>query len=636
MVKSISAIAVLLLTFAVRLNLLGTLGVQADEGVAITAARQIIAGDFLYADLFWNHTPGVPLIIAFAFMIGGEMVAVARLLSVFAAVISTVSLFVIVTMVSYGADDDPIADFGWFGALAAALLFALSPLAVLWSRLTALESFVTAFSTICMACLCMAIQRRDWKWWFGAGLAAGLAVAAKVSGLVTVFTIGGFLAGWWLIKRDWYPFQMGFVTLMGIAAAWLPFLLLLGWQYSIGDFLMLASGPERLAPLMNWPEKIADLATWAGKRPAVVLALAGACWAVTSRDLRQWLLAVWFLLEGLFLVSASGIEFGWGGSSHYALPFIAAACVMAGIAVGQLANVFGQRSVRSRWIAATATLLVLIFTAPGFLYDIQYALFRGTYPTASQNQEKEIGRVIAASVPPEASILVFGNAAFYHWADRAPADRFFHYPAYLKTSDLAATSDAALVDALASHEPTMIVRADARQYVLSSAVLEAIDRYWTEVTVLPYDYENQGPITLLLPQQETPSSTVSATFANDIRLHEAATAWLPSGRLLVQLKWSAAAPVSQDYTVFVHLVDQAGRLIGQSDGMPVSNTRKTSGWKVNELVTDFHYVAIPDGSISGPLEIRVGLYWLANGERLPIAGTGETHYSRPVALPPAR
>jgi len=87
----------------------------------------------------------------------------------------------------------------------------------------------------------------------------------------------------------------------------------------------------------------------------------------------------------------------------------------------------------------------------------------------------------------------------------------------------------------------------------------------------------------------------------------------------VVLYWQTDAPLSTDYSVFVHLVDELGIVQGQDDSHPALGGRPTSGWQPGDVVVDQHRLRLPTGLAPGRLTIEVGLYDHASGERLPVA-----------------
>lgn len=92
----------------------------------------------------------------------------------------------------------------------------------------------------------------------------------------------------------------------------------------------------------------------------------------------------------------------------------------------------------------------------------------------------------------------------------------------------------------------------------------------------------------------------------------------PGGQLPVTLTWQGLAELSEDYTVFVQVLDAADRIVGQVDSWPVQGTRPTSTWPPGEVITDPHVVQLSADMLPGSYRVIVGLYLLATGERLPV------------------
>jgi hypothetical protein len=88
------------------------------------------------------------------------------------------------------------------------------------------------------------------------------------------------------------------------------------------------------------------------------------------------------------------------------------------------------------------------------------------------------------------------------------------------------------------------------------------------------------------------------------------------GDLRVSLVWQALDEMDEDYTVFVHLLDDDDRIVGQEDLQPVYGTYPTTKWKPGELINDPHTVWTELNAPVGLYRIEVGLYLLRNMERL--------------------
>ena len=93
-------------------------------------------------------------------------------------------------------------------------------------------------------------------------------------------------------------------------------------------------------------------------------------------------------------------------------------------------------------------------------------------------------------------------------------------------------------------------------------------------------------------------------------------------QLTVDLVWQAVDEMSTPYNVFVHLVDEQGEILAQSDAGPANWTRPSTGWARGEYILDQHALTLPPGSDLSELRLRTGLYDAASGQRLP-APTGD-------------
>jgi len=116
-------------------------------------------------------------------------------------------------------------------------------------------------------------------------------------------------------------------------------------------------------------------------------------------------------------------------------------------------------------------------------------------------------------------------------------------------------------------------------------------------------------------------------------------------RVGVALKWQALAQPADDYTVFIQMMDDDGRLWGQADD-PLRNTagQPTSGWSPGDRVTAHHAVTLQPGIPPGDYWLDVGLYRWPDGKRLdrldaagnPIGTTyrlGRVHVAPSVLFP---
>ena len=91
--------------------------------------------------------------------------------------------------------------------------------------------------------------------------------------------------------------------------------------------------------------------------------------------------------------------------------------------------------------------------------------------------------------------------------------------------------------------------------------------------------------------------------------------------LHITLVWQAEAPVAENYTVFVHLLDENGQWSAGHDGQPDAGRRPMTTWLPREVVADRHQVTLPADLASGEYQVEVGIYLPATGTRLPVIGS---------------
>lgn len=99
----------------------------------------------------------------------------------------------------------------------------------------------------------------------------------------------------------------------------------------------------------------------------------------------------------------------------------------------------------------------------------------------------------------------------------------------------------------------------------------------------------------------------------------------PGDTVKVTLYWQASARPSQNYTIFVHLMDGDGEQLVVADGPPVSGYFPTSYWRAGDMVDDEHALALAADLEPDEYGIAVGLYDPDTGARLARQdGAGDT------------
>jgi len=91
--------------------------------------------------------------------------------------------------------------------------------------------------------------------------------------------------------------------------------------------------------------------------------------------------------------------------------------------------------------------------------------------------------------------------------------------------------------------------------------------------------------------------------------------------VLISLQWEGSTPNPRDFTVFIHLVNEAGELVAQQDQVPLQGFAPTHLWMQGLQLEEEYALSLPVELPAGRYSIRVGLYDGAG--RLPVTQAGE-------------
>lgn len=92
----------------------------------------------------------------------------------------------------------------------------------------------------------------------------------------------------------------------------------------------------------------------------------------------------------------------------------------------------------------------------------------------------------------------------------------------------------------------------------------------------------------------------------------------PGETVHLTLYWRAGFVGDKDYTVFVHLIDQEGRMWAGQDNWPQNGQFPTTLWMAGEFITDPYEIDLPSDIPPGEYQVEVGMYRLETMERLQI------------------
>jgi hypothetical protein len=86
--------------------------------------------------------------------------------------------------------------------------------------------------------------------------------------------------------------------------------------------------------------------------------------------------------------------------------------------------------------------------------------------------------------------------------------------------------------------------------------------------------------------------------------------------LRVALYWEVAEGLGQDYHSYVHLVDEEGNVVAQSDHQPGGAFYPTSLWQREEIILEEHILRMPSETEANSLQFLAGMYLYPSLEHL--------------------
>lgn len=92
----------------------------------------------------------------------------------------------------------------------------------------------------------------------------------------------------------------------------------------------------------------------------------------------------------------------------------------------------------------------------------------------------------------------------------------------------------------------------------------------------------------------------------------------PGESMQINLTWQAQQRLPYDYALFVHLIDAGGNRVAQRDAPLRQDEYPSSRWQPGEIVVDRADLPLP-ALPPGRYDLRIGVYRMDTGERLPLA-----------------
>lgn len=272
-----------------------------------------------------------------------------------------------------------------------------------------------------------------------------------------------------------------------------------------------------------------------------------------------------------------------------------------------------------------ATFYLLVMSVIGYWLYSPVSLARGFQPERfTVTQHARLGEAILARVPPNASVSA-QDALVPHLSHR---EEIYLYPRKVDEAQYIA------LDTQGRYYP---LTPDPYEKAFQELLANPNYRILTEADGYFLFQQVEGPFIENLVEAELGQGIALLGF--DIAAQDERGEYIsqslplrvsPGQTIRLSLYWQGVAEMDIDYTVFTHLLDSEGRIVGQHDELPGNGFRLTeiwqpaifkltSRWQAGEIVRDVHYPSLSPDCKPGTGALEVGMYNRWTGQRLSTA-----------------
>jgi 4-amino-4-deoxy-L-arabinose transferase-like glycosyltransferase len=604
-----------------------------DEYLTVRAAQRILAHGvpLLPSGNFYSHGLLLSYVEALVIGLGGTTAWLIRLPVV---LLSTAAI--------------PLT--WWFGrrigtaaaGLVAAVLLALAPEAILWGgrvRMYApLQFFVLAATVIFY---CWVVKERDrplYRLLFVLAYWGALFSHAEAMLLLPIWGV------WALVQRGWRwclrPANLLAFALSGMSAVVEILLRRMGppVQVRVAAGILEPLQRQYLGAALDWPgvhKALAPVFMTAPRLPLTILALGGAIALLLARALklqpgtpheRRALLYLYALLLPTLGLLLFAVDPEWK-SPRFTLMLLPHVFLIAGVLLAWLGR-WPQAWIERHWIGGQSPLwswagaTVVVALVAVISWSPASAAARESVPAYDWAFEY----VQEHQQPGDVVITFLCPAAFFHLGrcDYLAIPTDFSGFATQKDGHWVSGWDEVPILDSASGLSQVLAKAPRAWFVVDEGRFggrydaEFQQAVWNRMDLVAANREM-----LVFLSSGSPPYKLEAAFGDAVRLLGYNLA--PPGAttevahtMVVTFYWQAVAPVDKDYTVFVHLVDEAGQIKSQADGPPLEGRSPTSSWKPGEVMKDVHTLALGPEVPPGNYRLLVGFYAPEDGLRLPV------------------
>ncbi len=605
-----------------------------DEGIHVYIAWLVQNGHPLYAQTFSPYTPGFIVALVAAFNWFGASVTVGRIVALLCATLGILGVMLMARELVPSHARGGGLERGLFAALAAALLLALTPAFLQWSRAAMSDLPAVALMSLAVACALACLRTQQLRWLFVAEVIGACALWIKLIAIGGAIALAAVVL---LALRERAGRKRVLVGTLLIALVALAPLLFFDVRALLEQAIYFHI-EKRAAYNQSLEEKIFILADFLGANATLtVLAALGAVTSLFNRVTRHPSLVTlaWFVATFVSLLAQTPL---FANHHPVALVLPLAALVGAGVgfttnqlrlAITYVAPPFTRSPVRPfRLSLALACLSIAILGSNGLDERLRAALAPPSQPAA-----EEAITLLDALTPSDEVIVSDAQMIAFRAQRQSP-------PA------LSDTSQARIVSGNLTASQLITAAQSANAILFWSGRLESLAPFveWTERNYHAVRTSLQSPNApyRLLLREAHPQHALDARFGTSIHLlgydlnRRSASAIHAAQSLALTFYFERTGTIEHAYTIFVHLLGVGGQVIAQQDRPPLAERYPTDQWRMNEFVVDEFVLPLDAEIAEGDYAIELGLYQRETLQRAPAFVSDARQSDDRVLLAPVR
>lgn len=321
---------------------------------------------------------------------------------------------------------------------------------------------------------------------------------------------------------------------------------------------------------------------------------------------RNRLIPLWTI--GMLLAIPFIVPFLWH-HGRYTMPLLPFQMIVAAAGIWWLADRFPRQQ------TAVRVGLILLLAVAGAWRLPYWAVMLGNNSREIQEIDVAMGQWLAANIPADETVAVDDIGAITFFSPRSILDlNGLVSPEMWPVMAMPNFTEGTVRLLAVNGVNTMAIFPDWHKPLLHPQIATLLQEFTTDTQSI-IGAQKAAVYAMDWPyrQQITPQNGRDVLLNNAIRFRGYDVDLTQSDQLSLTLYWESVTPVSDDYKVFIHLLDGAGNIITQLDRPPVEGLAPTTLWQAGDLIRDQYAIALPPDLPAGTYRLQMGMYSDENG-----------------------